>query len=225
MDIIEAIRTRKSIRGYRPDPVPRKILEEILEVANRSPSASNVQPWEIAVLTGSVLEQIKRRNTELLEAGAATGFDTESRDLQGAYRRRKVELAIHLFDLMGIARKDREQRAEWNKKGLRFFDAPAAFILYAEESLDALRTEFDIALITLSICLAALHYGLGTCIVKQAILYPDAVKELVGIPQSKRLIAAIAIGYPDPDHPANRVQSGREPVDNISLWRGFDQEL
>jgi len=224
LDVIEAIRTRKSVRGYRPDPVPRKILEEILEIANRSPSASNVQPWEIAVLTGRVLEQIKRRNMELLESGAAPGFDTESRDLQGAYRRRKVELAIHLFDLMGFARKDREQRAEWNKKGLRFFDAPAGFILYAEDFLDALRTEFDIALITQSICLAALHYGLGTCIVKQAILYPDAVKELAGIPESKRLIAAIAIGYPDPDHPANRVQSDREPVDNITMWRGFDQE-
>jgi len=50
------------------------------------------------------------------------------------------------------------------------------------------------------------------------------VKELAGIPESKRIIAAIAIGYPDPDHPTNRVQSGREPVDNISLWRGFDQD-
>jgi nitroreductase len=224
LEIVEAIRTRKSIRGYRTDPVPREILEEILEVANRSPSASNVQPWEIAVLTGRVLEQIKRRNIELLEAGAVTGFDTESRDLRGAYRRRKVDLAIQLFDLMGIARRDREQRAEWNKKGLRFFDAPAGLILYADESLDELRTEFDIALITQSICLAALHYGLGTCIVKQAILYPDAVKELAGIPRSKRLIAAIAVGYPDPDHPANRVQSDREPMDNITLWRGFDRE-
>lgn len=222
MDIIEAIRTRKSIRGYRPDPVPRELLQQVLDVANRSPSASNVQPWEIAVVTGKVLEQIKQRNMELLESGAAPGFDTESRDLRGVYRRRKVDLAIQLFALMGIARRDRERRAEWSKKGLRFFDAPAAFILYTDGSLDAMRTEFDIGLITQSICLAALNYGLGTCIVKQATIYPEAVKELAGIPESKRIITAIAIGYPDPDFPANRVETNREPVDNISIWCGFD---
>ncbi len=61
-------------------------------------------------------------------------------------------------------------------------------------------------------------------LVQHTVFHSDAVKELAGIPESKRIIAAIAIGYPDPDHPANRVQSDREPVDNISLWRGFDQE-
>ena len=61
-------------------------------------------------------------------------------------------------------------------------------------------------------------------LIQHALLYPDAVKELASIPRSKRLIAAIAVGYPDPDHPANRVQSDREPMDNITLWRGFDRE-
>ncbi|MCK4722531.1 MAG: nitroreductase family protein, partial [Dehalococcoidia bacterium] len=70
MDIVEAIRTRKSVRGFRPDPVPKEILRDILDIATRAPSAMNTQPWEIIVIAGEVLENIKRGNIEMLESGA-----------------------------------------------------------------------------------------------------------------------------------------------------------
>jgi len=69
-----------------------------------------------------------------------------------------------------------------------------------------------------NICLAALHWGLGTCIEDQGVLYPEVVRKYTGIPASKRLIIAIAMGYPDPDFPANRIRSEREPAENLTTW-------
>ena len=68
MDIVEAIRVQKSIRDFKPDPVPKKIIKEILEIASRAPSAMNTQPWEFTVLTGDVLEDVRRGNVEMLNS-------------------------------------------------------------------------------------------------------------------------------------------------------------
>lgn len=222
MDIIETLRSRKSIRGYKPDPVPKEILKEILEIASRSPSAKNAQPWEITVVAGEVLEQIKRGNLEMLASGAIPNPDVPYKDFHGVYKGRQVALAIQLFELMGIDRKDRDKRAAWNQRGLRFFDAPAAIILTVDTSLDKSATQFDLGIITHAICLAALNYGLGTCINGQAIMYPEVVRKFTGIPKSKRITMSIAIGYPDWDFPANKLESKREPVESITSWYGFD---
>jgi len=222
MDIIEALRSRKSIRGYKPDQVPKEILKEILEIASRSPSAKNAQPWEITVVAGEVLEQIKRGNLEMLASGAIPNPDVPYKDFHGVYKGRQVALAIQLLELMGIDRKDRDKRAAWNQRGLRFFDAPAAIILTADISLDESATQFDLGIITHAICLAALNYGLGTCINWQAIMYPEVVRRFTGIPKSKRITMSIAIGYPNWDFPANKLESKREPVESITSWYGFD---
>jgi len=222
IDIIKALRWRKSIRGYKPDPVPKEILKEILEIASRSPSAKNAQPWEMTVVAGEVLEQIKRGNLEMLASGAIPNPDVPYKDFHGVYKRRQVALAIQLFKLMGIDRRDSDKRAEWNQRGLRFFDAPAAIILTADTSLDESATQFDLGIITHAICLAALNYGLGTCINWQAIMYPEVVRRFTGIPESKRMTMSIAIGYPDWDFPANKLEIKREPIESITSWYGFD---
>ena len=80
----------------------------------------------------------------------------------------------------------------------------------------------DIGAVMQSICLAALSRGLGTCIEDQGVMYPQVLRELAGIPESKRIVIAIAIGYPDWDFPANSVETAREPLDGITTWRGFE---
>src|SRR4030042_4655973 len=101
MELIEAIRTRKSIRGYKPEPVPMEILKNVLETAAHSPSAMNTQPWEVTVLTGEALDKVRRANIEMLRAGA----DPWRRiSYQGVHRKRQVDLAVQIFKLMGIAR-------------------------------------------------------------------------------------------------------------------------
>jgi nitroreductase len=223
MNIIEAIRTRKSVRGYKPDPVSREILKEILETAGRSPSAMNTQPWEFFVLGGPILNRIRQANAEKLRAGIAphgehsvTGWSRDS-----VYRTRQVELAMQLFDLMNIRREDASARAQWMERGFRFFDAPAAIIVLTDKSLAEGTPLIDIGIVIQSICLAALHYGLGTCIEDQGCLYPDTLREIARIPDSKRILMAIAIGYPEWDFPANKIQSTRVSAEEITTWQGI----
>ncbi|MFO8010231.1 MAG: nitroreductase [Dehalococcoidia bacterium] len=222
MDVLEAIRYRKSIRGYRPDPVPRELLEKVMELAIRSPSAENGQPWEITVVTGEPLENIKNENTEKLKAKDPFSPEVSMHLHKGIYKQRHMALAAELYGLMGISREDREKRAAWVQRGFRFYDAPAAIILSADDSLDESPTQFDLGCLTQTICLSALGYGLGTCIAGQGVLYPEVARKHTGIPASSRIVMSIAIGYPDPDFPANKLDSSREPLENTTAWLGFD---
>ena len=218
MDLIEAIRTRKSIRGYKPDPVPKEILREILETANYSPSAMNTQPLEITVITGEVIEKIKQATLEKLSAGEAPTRPKVTRGpYTGTYRERQVAIGVQLFQLMGIAREDKEKKTEWMKRGLRFFDAPAAIIISTDESLGP-AAQFDVGAITQTIALVALNYGLGTCIQMQGVMYADVIRKYTGIPGSKEIVINITIGYPDWDFPANKVKATREPLEKVVTW-------
>jgi len=219
MDVIEAISKRKSIRGYKPEPVPMEILKKVLETAARSPSAMNTQPWEVTVLADETLDRVRKANVEVLRSGAETW---RSISYQGVHRQRQVDLAVRIFKLMGIAREDKEKRAQWMERGFRFFDAPAAIILSVDSLAPELQALLDIGAFCQSICLAALEHGLGTCIEDQGTMFPDMIKKLTGIPESKRIVIGIAIGYPDRDFPANKLETDREPVDEFTTWCGFD---
>lgn len=223
MNIIEAVNFRQSVRGFKRDPVPKEVLREILEIASRSPSTMNTQPWEIIVVTGQAIEDIRRRNLEALNSGVTQESEVPLRPYKGKYRERQVDLAIEIFRLMGIAREDREKRADWMQRGFRFFDAPAGIILTMDKSLDQSPLSLlDIGAIMQTICLVALSYGLATCIEDQALMFPEVIRKVTGVPPSKRIVIAIAIGYPDWDFPANKLKSEREPVERIITWCGFD---
>ena len=224
MDIIEAIKTRKSIRAFKPDPVSKKILWEILEVAGRAPSSLNSQPWEFTVIAGDALNNVKQDLVAKVNKGepiqpehSVVGWPPDS-----VYRKRQGELAKKLFSLMGIQREDKEKRAQWMERGFRFFDAPAAIIISVDRSLSEAGPLLDIGAVMQTICLAALHHGLCTCIEDQGVMYPDVVRKFADIPESKRIIISIAIGYPNWDFPANKLESPRESVENNTTWIGFE---
>ena len=222
MDVIDAIKSRKSIRGFKPDPVPREILREILETAIRSPSSSNGQAWEMAVVTGEALEKIKRGNVEKVTSGALHQRDIHMDPLEGEYLQRRDGLLAQLYSLAEVDAKDKEQTTKWWEKAISFFGAPVAIILFADKSLSESRSQFDIALLTQTICLAAMKYDLGTCIEGMGVNYPDVVRQACGIAKSKRMTMSIAIGYPDWDLPVNKLVSKRVPVKDIVTWCGFD---
>ncbi len=225
MDIVEAIRMRKSIRDFKPDPVSKTILRDILEIAVRAPSAENSQPWEFTIIVGDTLDNIRRANIEHLRAGAPPHPDlhAEGLPLESVYRRRQIEIAKQIFQLMEIPRDDMEKRSGWMERGFRYFNAPAAIIISVDRLLHYPRPLFDIGAVTQNICLTALSYGLGTCIGNQGITYPEVLHQFTGIPESKRIIISIAIGYPNWDFPANKIVSNREPIENITTWVGFDE--
>ncbi len=221
MSLNEAMMSRKSIRGFLPTAVPKDALVRIIELAIQSPSASNAQPWQLAVLTGMPLAEMNRRAVALREAGAPVNPDVAPADLFGDYLRRRREVGIQVFRLLGIERNDMAGREEWNRKALRFFDAPVGIYIYTDGTLERARTDFDLGLLTEALCLAAMCFGLGTCIDQQALCYPDLIREITGIPKTGRLTAAVAIGFPDWEFPANKLDSTREPVETVTSWHGF----
>lgn len=219
MDIMEAISTRRSIRGYINKPVPKKTIMDILKKAVFAPSAVNTQPWEFTVVTGEALDSICRENVDKHVSGAPQQFPLMV--YQGIYKERQVDLVAQIFKFMGISRDDREARAEWLKKGFRFFDAPVAIIVSMDKSVGA-RALFDLGAVCHSICLTALSYGIGTCIELQGVAYPETIRKYTGMPESKEIVAGIAAGYPDTDFPANNMARKRESVENNSTWCGFN---
>src|ERR1039457_897475 len=103
MDFEELVNTRRSVRGFKAEPVPRSVIEEIIEVAKRAPSSMNTQPWHVHVLTGEPLERVRQRNMEEMLAGAKPKRDIVSHgEYQGVHRGRQVDIAKQLFAVMGI---------------------------------------------------------------------------------------------------------------------------
>jgi nitroreductase len=224
MDIVTAIRTRKSIRAYLDKPVPRAIIWEILDVAIRSTSASNTQPWRFAVITGKALDEVRRENEVAFISGATPSSDFPPKPYTPLYQERRAALAAELLRLQGISRDDTEKRKMHQGKGLRFYDAPAAVIVAVDGSMSDARGQFDMGCVCETICLAALNHGLGTIIALVPILYPSIIRKYTGIPESWKLSASVVMGYPDPDAPVNSIRTSREAVDNVTTWLGFSQQ-
>ena len=223
MNVVEAIKARKSIRDFKSDPVSQKILQKILKIACRAPSASNAQPWQFTVIAGNVLENIRLAAIEKLQAGRpfTPEWEVDQWPPGSVYRRRQVKIAKQLFKLMDIPREDHQKRGEWIERGFRYFNAPAVIIITIDSSLPATRPLLDIGGVMQTISLAALEFGLGTCIQNQGVMYPDILRKFAHIPASQRIIVAIAMGYPNWDFAANQVVSTREAVENITTWCGF----
>jgi nitroreductase len=219
MNVLDAVVSRKSIRGFKPDSISKEVICEILKTSVRAPSSDNSQPWEIYVLAGEPLDNIRKDNVEALKNGVAGKAYSPYEPI---YRKRQVDLAVQLFQLMDIAREDKEKRFDWIQRGFRFFDAPVGIILTADQSLDLQTAASDVGGLAQTIALVAMEYDLGTCISAQGITYPEIVRKHARIPKSKHLLLALALGYPDSGFPANGVKSEREPLSVNTSWMGFE---
>ena len=221
MELREAIQARRSIRGFDTTrPVPREVLEEILRLAVRAPSGENAQPWEFHVVTGAVLDAIRASNTACYEADVPVSR-VEAPVPDGVYRERGREVGKLLLTSMGIERGDKAGRHWWRGRGYRFFDAPAAILICLDDCLDETAYRLDIGCVAQTICLAALDYGLGTCIEDQALTYQEGARQYLGLPDDRILACGIAIGYPDPAFAANGVKSPRAGLEETVRWYGF----
>jgi nitroreductase len=225
MEVLEAIRSRKSMRAFRPDPVPEPILIELLEIATRAPSAVNLQPWEFFVIKGEALKKIKNIYVEDYRRGELPDPDIpvgDTRDiapvLEGVYKERQVALAKQIFTLMGITKANKKQ--QWSEKMVQFYDAPAVIIVAVDKVLKSNWPILDVGLVTQNIALAAPEFGLGTCIMRAIVDYPQRLRKIAGIPESKRIIIGLAIGYPDWEHPITGIKTSREEIKNIVTFIG-----
>ena len=224
MEFDDVLLGRRSIRGYKPDPVPKALIKEILQLAMRSPSSMNTQPWNFTVVTGETLDRIRAGNTERNLAGVPHSREFRiGRAFEGVHRERQVGVAKQLFAAMGIAREDKEGRQDWVLRGFRQFDAPVCIIItYDRELADSDDTPFDCGAVTTALVNAAWSRGLGAVINSQGIMQSPVVREHANIPEGQVIMKAVAMGWPDDSFPANAVVSERKSVDEAAVFLGFD---
>ncbi len=218
MDAIDCIKTRMSIRKFKADPVPQDVLRQVVETAQWSPSYKNSQPWEVVVLSGAKKKALSKMLVELLESGKEMCPDiaapeswpeAEGARIADLFRKRKEATGIDLSDPAIVYK---AKVANFN-----FYAAPHAIYLFQEESLSQWSL-FDLGLFAQSLMLAAHAKGLGTVPQAFATDYAADVKRFLDIPDSKRLVLGISIGYPDMDSPANALRTDRSGLDEIVRW-------
>jgi nitroreductase len=222
MELLEGLRTRKSIRAFKPDPVPQELVAQLLDTARWSPSWGNTQPWELVVAGGDAVTR--------LTADLAAAFQQETpahpdvpmpQSFPDDCKERYMACAAGLFGTMGIAREDKPRRVAHLVTMTRAFDAPAIIYVTFRQELMVPYTMLDLGLIIHGICLAAHALGLGTCIEAQLALYPDLVRRHLNLPATKKIVVGLALGYPDPQAPVNAFRTDREPLDKFVTWVGY----
>jgi nitroreductase len=225
MQFSQLIKARKSIRGYLQKPVPRDVIDAIIEVAKWAPSSMNTQPWHVHVVTGAPLDRIRKGNTDNMVAGIPPKRDFPMKEsYEGLHRRRQIDVAVQLFDAMEIARDDKVRRTDWVMRGFRQFDAPVSLVLTYDKYLEpAAISQFDLGALSHAIVLAAWEQGLGCVINGQGIMQSHVVREHAGIPDDQNIMICIAMGYPDDSFIANTVKSVREDNSSFVRYIGFDE--
>ncbi len=223
MEYEELVRQRRSIRGYKPDPVPKELILEIIEVASGAPSSMNTQPWHFHVVTGEPLDRIRAGNTERMMAGAKPQREIPVEgNYDGVHRERQVEIAYQLFDAMGIT-DDRAMRKDWMMRGFRQFDAPVSIVVTYDRDLQlATVGHFDLGAVTYGLVLAAWDRGLGTVINGQGIMQSAVVREHANIPEDEVIMTCVAMGWPNDEFAANDVKAHRVPAEKLVSFVGFD---
>lgn len=223
MHIDDILETRKSIRAFRPDPVPLSLVQEILEVASRAPSGTNVQPWKVYVAAGEVRQRLEAEvlaHRETKPSDAAAEFPRTSKRKE-PYLSRMRKLGKDMYSLLGIPKGD--EAANWRQWGrnYQFFDAPVGMIFTVDKDLDAMAF-IDIGILLQTIMLVAKSRGLDTCAQGAWNNYWSVTRRVLGLPEDEYIVCGLSLGYADETAPVNTLVSEREPLASFATFRGFE---
>ncbi len=225
-DADEAIRTRQSIRAFLPDrPVPRATVEEILRVAARAPSGTNIQPWKVHVLAGAKKAELTRR----ILAAFDDPEEAKKHTREYAYyperwvspyvdRRRKI--GWDMYGLLGIGKGDFAKTHAQHARNYMFFDAPVGMMITMDRIMER-GSLIDVGMFLQSLMVAARARGLDTCPQAAFLEFHRIIAEVVGIADNEMLVCGMSLGYADPEARINTLVTEREPVDGFATFQGF----
>ncbi|MCG8438085.1 MAG: nitroreductase [Pseudomonadales bacterium] len=212
MSLADALKQRRSVRGFLDKPVPQEVLESVFSLAQHAPSNCNIQPWQVWVASGQVRNALRERMVDKVSRGVPFAPDYESLPrFDGVYRQRQVDCAMELYGSMGIAREDREGRQRAELRNFQLFDAPHVVFIGMEKQF-GVTVALDVGMYIQSLLLTMTAHGLGACAQGSMRYYPDDVRELLEIPESTAIVLGISFGYEDPEIAANRTRVGRVPL-------------
>jgi len=218
VEILEGIKTRRSIRAFKPKPITQGVMKKILQAVSNSPSYSNTQPWEVVVVSGKKKDELSGKLLELARAKAPTSPDLPMPkgwppELEGRFR----EQQARRLNKLGVARDDEEGREKLRLMNFEFYGAPCAILLFIDGSLGEWSI-FDMGLFTQNFILAAHSFGVESCLQASVTNYAPEIKKILDIPESKKLIICISMGYPDEKAKLNTYRSLKQKPDEFTKW-------
>ncbi|HEY5131567.1 MAG TPA: nitroreductase [Bradyrhizobium sp.] len=220
----EAITSRKSVRAFLPTPVERATVEELLAVASRSPSGSNIQPWKVRVVAG----EVKARLTQaILDAIERDGLDKYQREWnyypvhwREPFLGRRRKIGWDMYGLLGVGKGDHEGTHRARLRNYEFFGAPVGMIFTLDEDLE-IGSWLDLGIFLGTIMIAARGRGLDTCPQAAFADFHQIIRPLLNIPENEIVICGMALGRIDPDAPVNTLTTERAPISDFATFEGL----
>jgi nitroreductase len=207
-DLEQVIGERRSTRMFLPhQPVPRELVDEALALAVCAPSNSNIQPWHVVFASGAARDRLV---TALL--GAASSTPPKIPALPEGFAHLRHELGAQVYGSMGITREDTEGRRVAVLRNWEFFRAPLVGIVCIHRDLGPADC-LSVGMFLQTLLLALTAQGVGTCVQVSIAGYPEIVRKELNIPAEYTILCGLAVGYPDPDFPANKIRTPRKPID------------
>ena len=220
----EALLTRRSVRAFLPTPVPREAVEEVLTLASRSASGSNIQPWKVRVIAGEPRARLSRAILEALERDGHQKHQREWNYYPVNWREpflaRRRKIGWDLYGLRGIKKGDFVGTEKQRRRNYEFFGAPVGMIFTLDEDLE-MGSWLDLGIFLGSIMVAARGRGLDTCPQAAFADFHAVIRRELGIAEKEIVICGMALGHADPNAPENRLVTERAPVDQFASFDGF----
>ena len=212
MDLLTAVRDRRSIRAFTPELVSEQTVIEVLELAQWAPSWGNTQPWAVFVVTGERLEKLKAAYRERWAANAGRFFEIAPPrpdwPAKLAERMRLIMVGRALSNEVGSPAPSNAD----------FYGAPCLLLFAIDEQLQPEYACFDTGLLVQTVCLVAHAKGLGTCIMAMAVGYPDVLHDLVPAAAGRQFVVGVALGVPDVKSPINRLDRQRASLTELASF-------
>lgn len=213
----ETIDSRRSVRAFLPTPVPRETLEEILRIASRAPSGTNVQPWKVYVLTGNAKDQLSQKILAAYNDPEEAQTHTEEYPYYPAkwvspYIDRRRKVGLDLYGLLDIKKGDAARMHAQHGRNYTFFDAPVGLIFTIDRIMQQ-GSWFDYGMFVQTIMLAARARGLDTCPQAAFTQFHRIIGEQLNLPENEMVVCGMALGYADESKPENKLRTERAPLE------------
>ena len=214
-DIYAAIvNTRKSARGFKPEPVPAQLLEKLFTLSLRAPSNCNTQPWQVHVASGDAIETLRAEMPAAFMKGEFTMDFPYDGSYDGVYRDRQYGAAHALYDAVGIKREEKDKRNEVFMRNFAFFDAPHVAFLFLPKPF-GLREACDLGMYAQTLMLSMVAHGLACCPQTALSFQADLVRSSLGIDAGNKLVFGISFGFEDTQNPINDARTDRGALSDI----------
>lgn len=223
LSVDDAIKTRISIRAFKPDPVPEALVREVLDVARWSPSGGNVQPWKVIAVAGAERQaviDVARKANMANPAGEEGDHPIYPANLWAPHRDWRFKVGEDMYAKLGIPREDKFARLAWVSRNFEFFGAPVG-LFFAIDTRMGHGQWAHLGMFMQSIALAAEARGLGTCMQEAWGRVRVTLKAHFQLPESEMIYCGMALGWPDRDAPVNTLRSDRAGVDEFATFKGF----